>query len=131
MDPVKYKKGLAIAFIGAAMTLIGDFLIGANPAAPELTGVMMADLFRDAAGNSDLRMVLGGMLGAVGISFIGVGYFQIYQLLKNQKGVMPFIYWVSALMYIGLAEREPTSTALPYPCFTNRLRCQTHSLRFP
>lgn len=103
MNQEKYKQGLTIAFIGAAMTLIGDLLIGANPAAPELTGVMMVDLFRDATSNSDLRMVWGGMLGAVGISFTGVGYVQIYQILKNQRGIMPFIYQLSALMYIGLA----------------------------
>lgn len=103
MNPVNFKKGLSIGFIGAVITLIGDVLIGANPASAELTGVMMVDMFMDAAGNSDVRMVLGGMLGAVGISFTGVGYYQIYQLLKYRKGIMPYVYKLSTLLFIGLA----------------------------
>lgn len=100
---VRIQRGLAIGFIGAVITLIGDLLIGANPAAAEMTGVMMVDMFRDAADNSDLRMVVGGMIGAIGISLTGVGYFQIHQLLRHRKGVMPYVYQLSALMYTGLA----------------------------
>lgn len=92
-----------IALIGAAITLLGDILIGANPAATELTGVMMLDMFQDAADNSEVRMILGGMLGAVGISFTGVGYYQIYQFLKHRRGVMPYVYQLSTLLFIGLA----------------------------
>lgn len=103
MNLGRVQKGLAIGWGGAVITLIGDLLIGANPAAGELTGVMMVDLFQDAVGNSAMRMVWGGMLGAVGISFTGVGYYQIYQLLKHRKGVMPYVYQLSTLLFIGLA----------------------------
>lgn len=48
-------------------------------------------------------MVLGGMLGAIGISFTGVGYFQISQFLKDGKGILPRVYQLSTLMFIGLA----------------------------
>lgn len=99
----RFQKGLAVGLGGAVITLIGDLLIGANPAAGELTGVMMVDMFLDAVGNSSLRMILGGMLGAVGISFTGVGYYQIYQLLKHRKGLMPYVYQLSTLLFIGLA----------------------------
>ena len=103
MDPGRFQKGLAIGLVGAVLTLIGDLLIGANPASAELTGVMLVDMFMDAAGNSAVRMVWGGMLGAVGIPVTGVGYYQIYQLLKHRKGVMPYVYRVSTLLFIGLA----------------------------
>lgn len=103
MDLGKFQKGLATGLGGATITLIGDLLIGANPAAGELTGVMMVDLFQDAASNSAMRMVWDGMLGAVGISFTGVGYCQIYHLLKHRKGPMPYVYQLSTLLFIGLA----------------------------
>lgn len=103
MEPAKFERGLAAGVLGAGITLIGDLLLGANPAMEEATGSVMVDMFQDAARNSDLRMVAGGMLGAVGILLTGVAYFQVYQLLKGGKGVMPRIYWLSSLLYMGLA----------------------------
>lgn len=88
--------------MGAILTLIGDFLLGANPAA-ETTGSAMVDMFVDAAGNSGLRMALGGMLGAIGIPLEGVAYFQINRILKGNGGILSHIYRFSILMYIGLA----------------------------
>lgn len=103
MEWGRFERGLAIGLGGAAVTLLGDLLLGANPAAVGQTGSAMVDLFRDAAGNSEVRMVLGGMLGAVGIPFTGVGYCQLHRLLKHRKGVMPRMYQLAALLFIGLA----------------------------
>lgn len=103
MERSAYKHGLVIALAGAILNLIGDLLIGANPAASITTGVAMVDMFADAFHNSDLRMVMGGLLGAIGIPLEGVGYYQLYHLLKNEKGVMPVIYKINVLAYIGLA----------------------------
>ena len=97
------KKGYKIAILGAFLTLLGDFLLGANPCANTTTGVLMLDMFMDAVNNSEIRMVLGGMLGAIGIPLEGIGYYQIYKLLKSQKGIWPTIYKWAVIAYTGLA----------------------------
>lgn len=103
MDREAYKRGLLIGLVGAVLTLMGDFLLGANPAAGVTTGVAMVDMFADAFSNSDLRMVLGGMCGAIGIPMSGVGYYQLGQLLKREKGTMLWLYQAAVLAFTGLA----------------------------
>lgn len=103
MDKKTFRTALLFGCIGAAVTLIGDLLIGANPAAEASTGAELVDMFADAVGNSDLRMALGGMLGAVGIPVTGIGYYGISLLLRNERGVLPVLYKAALLAYIGLA----------------------------
>lgn len=104
MDKRKYRNGLIFGIIGALLTMLGDFLIGANPAAEISTGVAMIDMFADGMNNSDLRMVLGGLLGAIGIPITGIGYYRIYKaFIEKERGVMPLLYKVAILAYVGLA----------------------------
>ncbi|MBR1423385.1 MAG: hypothetical protein IJ571_08100 [Ruminococcus sp.] len=93
MDNKKFRNGMLFGIIGAILTLLGDLLIGANPASDITTGSQMVDMFIDAAGNSELRMVFGGMLGAVGIPITALGYYQLYErLFKPLCGIMPTAY---------------------------------------
>lgn len=93
MENRKYRNGMLFGIIGAILTLPGDLLIGANPASKIITGSQMVDMFIDAAGNSELRMVIGGMLGAVGIPITALGYYQLYErLFKPQDGIIPSVY---------------------------------------
>lgn len=72
-----YRNGLICAVIGSVLTMIGDFLIGANPAADLPTGVVIIDLYGDCLRNSDLRMMAGGMLGVFGMPLTGIGYYRL------------------------------------------------------
>ncbi|MBR1392993.1 MAG: hypothetical protein IJ561_04070 [Ruminococcus sp.] len=93
MDNRKFRNGMLFGIVGAVLTLIGDLLIGANPASDITTGSQMVDIFIDAAENSELRMVIGGMLGAVGIPITALGYYQLYErLFRPLGGVMPSVY---------------------------------------
>ncbi len=93
MDNKKYRNGMLWGIIGAVLTLLGDLLIGANPASEITTGSQMVDMFIDAAENSELRMVIGAMLGAVGIPITALGYYQLYErLFKPLGGAMPSVY---------------------------------------
>lgn len=67
MDNRKFRNGMLFGVAGAVITLIGDLLIGANPASDITTGSQMVDMFIDAAGNSELRMAIGGMLGLLAL----------------------------------------------------------------
>lgn len=103
MEGMAYRNGLIIGVAGAVLTMLGDFLLGANSAAAFSTGSPMLDAFVDGVGNSDARIVAGGMLGAIGIPITGVGYFRIHEaLISGQGGFMPFVYKVAALAFTGL-----------------------------
>lgn len=93
MDHNKFRNGMLLGIAGAILTLLGDLLIGANPASEITTGSQMVDMFIDAAENSELRMAAGGMLGAVGIPVTALGYYQLYErLFRPQGGIMPSVY---------------------------------------
>ena len=100
---LSYRTALLCGCIGALLTLIGDILIGANPACNITTGVAMLDMFVGAAKNSDLRMAIGGLIGAIGIPITGIGYMQIYRHFKDHKGIMPKVYQISTFAYMTLA----------------------------
>lgn len=92
MDNKKFRNGMLFGILGAILILLGDLLIGANSASDITTGSQMVDMFIDAAGNSELRMALGGMLGAVGIPVTALGYYQLYErLFRPLGGVMPSV----------------------------------------
>ncbi len=77
MTQKQYKITLLFGIIGAVLTILGDFLIGANPAGGSAitTGSPMLDAFADSAAGSDLRLVLGGMFGLIGLPLEGAAYF--------------------------------------------------------
>ena len=111
----QYKTTLLLGVIGAVLTLIGDLMIGANPAGGSgiSTGSPMLDAFADSAMTSDLRLVLGGMLGMIGLPLEGVAYFGIGKfLLKERKGTMPILYQAAVLAQTGIAGSAHLSCAV-------------------
>lgn len=93
MDNKKFRNGMLFGIAGAVLTLLGDLMIGADFSSDLTTGSQMVDMFIDGAGNSELRMAVGGMLGAVGIPITALGYYELYErLFKPRGGIMPAIY---------------------------------------
>lgn len=45
MDNKKFRNGMFFGIVGAILTLLGDLLIGANPASEITTGSQMVDMF--------------------------------------------------------------------------------------
>lgn len=115
MTQKQYKITLLLGIIGAVLTIFGDFLIGANPAGGSAitTGSPMLDAFADSTAGSDLRLVLGGMLGLIGLPLEGAAYFGIRKfLLKDRKGVMPILYQAAVLAQTGIAGSAHLSCAV-------------------
>ena len=115
MTQKQYKITLLLGIIGAVLTIFGDFLIGANPAGGSAitTGSPMLDAFADSTAGSDLRLVLGGMLGLIGLPLEGAAYFGIGKfLLKDRKGVMPILYQAAVLAQTGIAGSAHLSCAV-------------------
>ena len=115
MTQKQYKTTLLLGIMGAILTLIGDLLIGANPAGGSdiTTGSSMLDAFADSAATSDFRLVLGGMLGMIGLPLEGAAYFGIGKyLLKNQRGIMPILYQTAVLAQTGIAGSAHLSCAV-------------------
>lgn len=103
MNKREYRNGLICAIIGSALTMIGDFFIGANPSVDVPTGVAIIDLYGDCLRNSDLRMMTGGMLGVVGMPLTGIGYYRIYEaFIRKEGGILAFLYKLAALACVGL-----------------------------
>ena len=111
MTQKQYKITLLLGIIGAVLTIFGDYLIGANPAGRSAitTGSPMLDAFADSTAGSDLRLVLGGMLGLIGLPMEGAAYFGMGKLLlKDRKGVMPHLSCaVIALLMKWIAPADP------------------------
>ena len=115
MTQKQYKITLLLGIIGAVLTIFGDFLIGANPAGGSAitTGSPMLDAFADSTAGSDLRLVLGGMFGLIGLPLEGAAYFGIGKfLLKDRKGVMPILYQAAVLAQTGIAGASHLSCAV-------------------
>ena len=115
MTQKQYKITLLLGIIGAVLTIFGDFLIGANPARGSAitTGSPMLDAFADSTAGSDLRLVLGGMLGLIGLPMEGAAYFGMGKLLlKDRKGVMPILYQAAVLAQTGIAGSAHLSCAV-------------------
>lgn len=100
---LSYRTSLLCGCIGALLTLTGDILIGANPACSISTGVAMLDMFVGAAKNSDIRMAIGGLIGAIGIPITAIGYMQIYHQFKDHNCIMSKIYQIAIFSYMTLA----------------------------
>ena len=112
MENKYYRNGLLLGITGALITILGDFMIGANPPADVATGIVMLDMFMNAVHNSNLRLVIGGMLGVIGTIITGIGYWRIYEtLIKKHGGVMAFLYKLAVLAFIALA-----GTGVHLPC---------------
>ena len=110
-ENARFRNGMIFGIAGAVITLLGDLFIGANPASGITTGSKMVDMFVDAAGDPELRMVIGGMLGAVGIPVTSLGYYQLYErLFKPLGGAMPSLY---RLAVFALAVLGGAGTHLP------------------
>ncbi len=115
MTQKQYKTTLLLGIIGAFLTMIGDLLIGANPAGGSdiTTGTPMLDSFAASAATSDFRLVLGGMLGMIGLPLEGAAYFGIGKyLLKDRKGIMPILYQAAVLAQTGIAGSAHLSCAV-------------------
>ena len=103
MDNKKFRNGMLFGIAGAILTLLGDLFIGANAVSNITTGSQMVDMFIDAAECSELRMAVGGMLGAVGIPITALGYYQLYErLFKPLGGIMPAVYKLGVFAFAVL-----------------------------
>lgn len=97
----KARKLLLIGLLGAALTLMGDLLIG-YVKFPEGAG-MLESYFAAALALPVWRPILGGMIGFLGISLEFFGLMTVYPLLKQNMPRGAAFYKLSMYVYLAIA----------------------------
>ena len=103
MKGYSLKKGLLWGCVGSVLTLIGDILLGANPAYAAPTGALLVDMLSDCLRAQDLRLVIGGMLGVVGIPITALGYAALAVIIAPVQRGMTKVYRFAVLAFAAFA----------------------------
>ena len=101
MNAVKSEKHLKISLFGAALTLIGDLLIGAAKF-PDGAN-MIEGYFAVALAMPAWRPILGGLIGFLGICLEFCGFMTLYPLIRKEMPRGGRFYRLAMYVYLAVA----------------------------